>query len=167
MLAGGPAGGKGKLRMRNIIHILTGNLVLNLCICSWAIAQVLKVLIYFVRKRRIDFHYLISSGGMPSSHSAVVCACATAAGLIEGWSSVAFAIAAVMALVVMYDAANVRKAAGEQAKILNYIMEHRKEIRPAFLSKELKELLGHTPLQVFAGAVLGILIGLFGTYLCA
>ncbi len=153
--------------MGNIVHFLTGNLVLNLCICSWAIAQILKVLIYLVRKRRVDFHYLISSGGMPSSHSSVVCTCATSVGIIAGWSSIAFAIAAVMAIVVMYDAANVRKAAGEQAKILNYIMEHWKEMRPAFLSKELKELLGHTPLQVFAGAVLGVLIGLLGTYLCA
>lgn len=153
--------------MRNIVHFLTGNLVLDLCICSWVIAQILKVLIYFVRKRRVDFHYLISSGGMPSSHSSVVCTCATSVGSIAGWSSIAFAITAVMAFVVMYDAANVRKAAGEQAKILNYIMEHWKEMRPAFLSKELKELLGHTPLQVFAGAVLGVLIGLAGTYLYA
>ena len=153
--------------MGNIVHFLTGNLVLNLCICSWFIAQVLKVLISFARKRRVDFHYLISSGGMPSSHSSVVCTCATSIGCIVGWSSIAFAVAVVMAFIVMYDAANVRKAAGEQAKILNYIMEHWKEMRPEFLSKELKELLGHTPLQVFAGALLGILIGLLGTYLCA
>ncbi len=153
--------------MGNIVHFLTGNLVLNLCICSWFIAQVLKVLISFARKRRVDFHYLISSGGMPSSHSSVVCTCATSIGCIAGWSSIAFAVAVVMAFIVMYDAANVRKAAGEQAKILNYIMEHWKEMRPEFLSKELKELLGHTPLQVFAGALLGILIGLLGTYLCA
>lgn len=153
--------------MGNIVHFLTGNLVLNLCIISWFVAQVLKVVIYYARKRRLDFHYLISSGGMPSSHSSVVCTCAASVGSIAGWSSIAFAIATVMAFVVMYDAANVRKEAGEQAKILNYIMEHWKEMRPEFLSKELKELLGHTPLQVFAGAVLGILVGLLGTYLCA
>lgn len=153
--------------MGNIVHFLTGNLVLNLCIISWFVAQVLKVIIYYVRKRRLDFHYLLSSGGMPSSHSSVVCTCAASVGSIAGWSSISFAIATVMAFVVMYDAANVRKAAGEQAKILNYIMEHWKEMRPEFLSKELKELLGHTPLQVFAGAVLGIVIGLLGTYLCA
>ncbi len=153
--------------MSNIVHFLTGNLVLNLCIISWFAAQVLKVVIYYARNRRLDFHYLISSGGMPSSHSSVVCACAASVGSIAGWSSISFAIATVMAFVVMYDAANVRKEAGEQAKILNYIMNHWKEMRPEFLSKELKELLGHTPRQVFAGAVLGIAIGLLGTYLCA
>ena len=153
--------------MGNIVHFLTGNLVLNLCIISWLAAQVLKVIIHFISKRRLDFHYLLSSGGMPSSHSSVVCTCAVSVGCLAGWSSFSFAIAAVMAFVVMYDAANVRKAAGEQARILNYIMEHWKEMRPEFLGKELKELLGHTPLQVFAGAVLGILIGLLGTYLCA
>lgn len=115
----------------------------------------------------MDFHYLISSGGMPSSHSSVVCTCTTAVGCIEGTSSTLFAVTAVFAAIVMYDAANVRKAAGEQAKILNYIMAHRKEMRPEFWSKELKELLGHTPVQVLAGAVLGIAIGLFGTMLCA
>jgi acid phosphatase family membrane protein YuiD len=73
----------------------------------------------------------------------------------------------VVAFIVMYDAANVRKAAGEQAKILNYMMDHWKEMRPAFRSKELKELLGHTPLQVFAGAVLGVAIAVVGIYLHA
>ncbi|MGN0967849.1 MAG: divergent PAP2 family protein [Oscillospiraceae bacterium] len=153
--------------MGNFVHFLTGNLVLNLCILSWFAAQVLKVIIYYIRNRRLDFHYLLSSGGMPSSHSSVVCTCATSVGRLAGWSSFSFAIATVLAFIVMYDAANVRKAAGEQARILNYIMDHWKEMRPEFLGKELKELLGHTPLQVFAGAVLGILIGLLGTYLCA
>lgn len=153
--------------MRNIVGFLTGNLVLNLCIISWLAAQILKVIIYYARNRKLDFHYLISSGGMPSSHSSVVCSCATSVGLIDGWSSISFAITVVLAFIVMYDAANVRKAAGEQAKILNYIMEHRKEMRPEFLSKELKELLGHTPLQVFGGALLGILIGFGGVYLFA
>ena len=153
--------------MGNLVHFLTGNLVLNLCIISWFIAQILKVIISFIRNKRLDFHYLLSSGGMPSSHSSVVCTCAASVGNIAGWFSISFAIAAVMAFVVMYDAANVRKAAGEQAKILNYIMEHWKEMRPEFLGKELKELLGHTPLQVFAGALLGIAVGLLGTYLCA
>lgn len=153
--------------MRNIVGFLTGNLVLDLCIVSWLTAQILKVIIYYVRNRKLDFHYLISSGGMPSSHSSVVCSCAVSVGLLDGWSSVSFGITVVLAFIVMYDAANVRKAAGEQAKILNYIMEHRKEMRPEFLSKELKELLGHTPLQVFAGALLGVLIGLGGVYLFA
>ena len=134
---------------------------------GWLVAQILKTLIHLIVSKKFVAERLVGSGGMPSSHSSVVCTCAASVGCISGWSSISFAIAAVMAIVVMYDAANVRKAAGEQAKILNYIMEHRKEMRPEFLSKELKELLGHTPLQVFAGALLGILIGLLGTYLCA
>ncbi len=153
--------------MGEIVRILTGNLVLDLSILAWAAAQVLKVIIYFARYRRLDLHYLVSSGGMPSSHSAVVCACASAVGRLNGWSSPGFAVAVVMAFIVMYDAANVRKAAGEQAKILNYIMEHWREMRPEFLSKELKELLGHTPLQVVAGALLGVAIGVVGIDLCA
>lgn len=153
--------------MGNVVHFLTGNLVLNLCICSWVIAQVLKVIICLIRDHKLDIRYLISSGGMPSSHSSVVCTCATAVGMVSGWHSVSCAISAVMAFIVMYDAANVRKEAGEQAKILNHIMENWKELRPEFLSKELKELLGHTPLQVFGGAVLGIVIAVAGVYLCA
>jgi len=101
---------------------------------------------------------------MPSSHSAFVCSCATATGSLCGWSSPLFSLSAAFAIVVMYDAANVRHAAGEQAKILNYIMEHWTQMRPAIFEKELKELLGHTPLQVFFGALLGIAIGLSGSY---
>ena len=79
----------------------------------------------------------------------------------------AFTVAAVVAIVVMYDAANVRKAAGEQAKILNYIMEHWSEMKPAIFGKELKELLGHTPFQVLMGGLLGVAIGLVGAWLWA
>ncbi len=146
----------------NDVGFLTGNLILNLSIVAWAIAQVLKVVFVLVQKGRLDFRYILSGGGMPSSHSAFVCACAASTGRMYGWSSPLFAIAAVLAIVVMYDAANVRKAAGEQAKILNYMMEHWAEMPPALFGKELKELLGHTPLQVFFGALLGGLIGFFG-----
>ena len=101
---------------------------------------------------------------MPSCHSATVCSLATSTGIQFGVGSFEFAIATIFAIVVMYDAANVRHAAGEQAKILNYIMEHWTQMRPAIFGKELKELLGHTPLQVFFGALLGIAIGLSGSY---
>ncbi|MEG0825609.1 MAG: divergent PAP2 family protein, partial [Oscillospiraceae bacterium] len=109
-----------------------------------------------------DFSILTGSGGMPSSHSAVVCACAAAVGMAEGWHSVTFAVAVVIAFVVMYDAANVRKAAGEQAKILNYMMNHWTEMPPDLFGKQLRELLGHTPVQVIAGAALGVAVGAFG-----
>ena len=142
-----------------------GNLILILSAASWATAQVLKVVIQLLTKKRLDWRRIWGSGGMPSSHSAFVCACAASTGMLYGFSSPLFAIAAVIAIVVMYDAANVRKAAGEQAKILNYMMDHWSEMKPELFGKELKELLGHTPMQVVMGALLGVAIGLLGTYL--
>ena len=146
--------------MDNLPNFHLGNLILFLSVVAWAVAQILKVVVVLVQKHRLDFRNILSSGGMPSSHSAFVCACAAATGNLYGWSSALFAIAAVLAIVVMYDAANVRKAAGEQAKILNYIMEHWTEMKPAIFGKELKEFLGHTPFQVLMGALLGISVGL-------
>ena len=151
--------------MGNVVNFFTGNLILNLAILAWAIAQGLKIIITFCTKKKLDWHYLVASGGMPSSHSAFVCACASSVGYMYGWGSPMFGIAAVLAIVVMYDAANVRKAAGEQAKILNYMMDHWSEMKPELFGKELKELLGHTPMQVIMGALLGVAIGLLGAYL--
>ena len=143
----------------NVVDFLTGNLILNLAILAWAVAQVIKFVVVLVTEKRLDWRHIVSSGGMPSSHSAFVCACAASVAYLYGWSSPLFAIAASMAIVVMYDASNVRRAAGEQAKILNYIMGHWTQMKPAMFGKELKELLGHTPLQVFMGALLGIAVG--------
>ena len=115
--------------MRNVVDFFTGNLILNLSILAWALAQILKFVVTLVTKRKLDFRHILSSGGMPSSHSAFVCACASSMGYIYGWASPVFTISAVVAIVVMYDASNVRRAAGEQAKILNYMMEHWSEMR--------------------------------------
>lgn len=145
--------------MYNLPNSHWGNLILVLSGLAWAVAQVLKVIVVLLQKRKLDWRYVVSSGGMPSSHSAFVCACASATGQIYGFSSPLFAIATVLAIVVMYDASNVRRAAGEQAKILNYMMDHWMEMPPALFGKELKELLGHTPVQVFAGAILGMVVG--------
>jgi len=103
---------------------------------------------------------LFGAGGMPSSHSAFVTALAVTAARYCGLGSSEFALAAAFAIVVMYDAAGVRRAAGEQAKIINYMMDHWSETTPERFHKELKELLGHTPVEVIAGALLGTLIGL-------
>lgn len=146
----------------NYVDMLTGNLILNLSILAWAIAQILKAVIILIVERRFDFSRIWGGGGMPSSHSAFVCACAASIGRMYGVDSPLFALAAVVAIVVMYDASNVRRAAGQQAEILNYIMENWKDMRPEFFTKELKTLLGHTPLQVFFGALLGLAIGYFG-----
>ena len=87
--------------MRNVVNFLTGNLILNLAILAWAIAQVLKVFVVLFTKRKLDWHYIMASGGMPSSHSAFVCACASSVGFMYGWSSPLFSIAAVLAIVVV------------------------------------------------------------------
>ena len=144
----------------NYVNYFTGNKILNISLLAWAIAQILKVLLVLITEKRFDLKRFIGSGGMPSSHSAVATACAASIGKIYGTVSPLFALACVVALVVMYDAANVRRAAGEQAKIINYMMDHWDERSPEVFEKKLKELLGHTPLQVLFGAALGIMIGL-------
>lgn len=150
--------------MKNVVDFFTGNLILNLSIFSWALAQVLKFVVVLISRHELDWRYIWTGGGMPSSHSSFVCACASSVGYMYGVSSPLFAVAAVVAIVVMYDASHVRKAAGEQAKILNYIMNHWKEMKPEFFGKELKELLGHTPFQVLMGGLLGVAVGLIGAW---
>jgi hypothetical protein len=145
--------------MRAAVDYLTGNKIINIALIAFLLAQVLKVVIVLIVYKRLDFRRLMGSGGMPSSHSSTVCAMAASVGKLYGVESGLFAIAAVMATVVMFDASNVRRAAGEQAKILNYIMENWGHQKPEFVLKELKELLGHTPLEVIVGAALGIALG--------
>ena len=134
--------------------------VLVTSILSWFTAQVLKVIFTLIEKKRLDFRRFVGSGGMPSSHSAFVTSLATAVGLQNGFSSTEFAISTVFALVVMYDAAGVRRAAGQQARILNKLVEQWEKSDFSDTDKHLKELLGHTPKEVFAGALLGIAIAL-------
>ena len=111
--------------------------------------------------RELRAERLFGAGGMPSSHSACVCACAAAVGYLYGMRSALFAIAAVVAVVVMYDAFNVRQETGKQARILNYMMEHWSQMRPGeILDRALRELVGHTPLQVLMGALLVTLLAL-------
>lgn len=132
--------------------------VLVTCIMSWFIAQLLKVIFTLVKSKKIDFRRFIGAGGMPSSHSAFVTSLAAGIGIEEGFSSSEFAICVVLAMVVMYDAAGVRRAAGQQARILNKLVERWEKADFSDTDKRLKELLGHTPKEVFAGALLGILI---------
>ena len=134
--------------------------VLITCFLSWFVAQLLKVIHTIIKSKRIDFSRFVGSGGMPSSHSSFVTALATAVGLEDGFVGSAFAIATVLALVVMYDAAGVRRAAGQQAKILNKIVEEWEQADFEHTDKRLKELLGHTPKEVFVGGLLGIAIAL-------
>ncbi len=141
---------------------LTGNQILDLSLWAWFIAQLIKLVIEMVVHRSFDITKMWSSGGMPSSHSAFVCSSVSSIGLVEGTDSPLFALASIFALVVMYDACHVRRAAGEQAKVLNILKKSWEDLSPKFVEIELKELLGHTPLQVMAGAVLGLATGYFG-----
>lgn len=129
-------------------------------ILCWFVAQAIKVITVIISDKRIDFKRFVGSGGMPSSHSAFVTGLAVSVGFNSGFSGAEFSIAAVLALVVMYDAAGVRRAAGEQAKILNLLVEEWGKQNFKNTEVHLKELLGHTPLQVFAGGILGIAIAM-------
>ncbi len=132
--------------------------ILVTCIIAWFVAQLIKVVTTIIKEKRFDFRRFVGSGGMPSSHSSFVTSLATAIAIDCGLESPEFAISVVFALVVMYDAAGVRRAAGQQAKILNKIVEDWGKADVATTDKRLKELLGHTPKEVGAGALLGILI---------
>ena len=141
--------------------LLLGNPVLALGALAWLLAQIIKVLLNAVQRKTWDLKILLSSGGMPSSHSATVCGLTTSAGLCYGMESFEFAICFILASVVMYDAIGVRQETGKQAKLLNLIMEQDLfHLDNEQFQKKLKEFVGHTPLQVFAGAVLGILIAI-------
>ena len=142
---------------------LVGNLTLDLAIFAWFVAQVVKTVLHFAANRNLDLRRMVGSGDMPSSHSAFVCAATTAIGQVCGWRDPMFSLSAAMALVVMYDACNVRRCAGEQAKVLNDMIEHMDNIPQQLRErKRLNENLGHTLPQVIAGAVLGSIIGLAG-----
>jgi len=135
------------------------NKILLITLAAWFIAQSIKVLLGVIREKRFNFRWFIGTGGMPSSHAAGATALAISCGLYLGFDSVAFALAAVFALVTMFDAQGVRRSTGEQAEILNKIMDDiywRGKIEPI----RLKELIGHTPIQVFIGAIIGLLIAL-------
>lgn len=124
---------------------------------AWFTVQIFKFLSESIIHRRINFKRFVETGGMPSSHSAVVTSLMTAVGLSEGFNSPMFAVSFVFSFIVMYDAAGVRRAAGKQAQILNQLINS-KQVK-VDTNEKLKELLGHTPVQVFVGAIYGIFVG--------
>ena len=127
---------------------------------AWLLAQTIKVAIGVVQEKRFNFRWFVGSGGMPSSHAATVSALATAVGLRFGFSSPFFAIAFFFAFIIMFDAQGVRRQSGRQAEALNRIIEDI-YLQKGIKEERLRELLGHTPVQVFAGAALGVLVVLF------
>jgi acid phosphatase family membrane protein YuiD len=136
---------------------ILANRVLVVSLIAWLLAQTIKLLIYVCRDRRIDLRHLVSSGGMPSSHSALVTALATATAITEGTRSAVFAVAVIFAAVVMYDAAGVRQAVSIQARILNRMLDEI-FVEQRFNEKRLRELIGHSPVEVVVGGSLGLLV---------
>ena len=138
------------------------NKILISAASGWIIAQVLKTIIHTLFTKNFDAERLVGGGGMPSSHSATVCALGTATALQYGPNSFEFAMAAIFALVVMYDAMGVRQQAGKQAQIINDMIELFSHMgKDLDIEKQLKEFIGHTPLQVLCGAILGICTAFF------
>ena len=124
---------------------------------AWFIAQTLKVILTLVKERKLDLYRFVGSGGMPSSHSAMVMGLSTAIGLKMGWDSLEYALALIFSLITMYDASGVRRAVGKQAIILNQMIKDKQQNKQ-IEERQLKELVGHTPIEVIAGAILGIAI---------
>ena len=135
--------------MEAIFH----NVAIWIPFTTWLTVQILKFIFDLITQKKLNLKRLYGSGGMPSSHSATVMSVTTMAGLIEGFDSLAFAACFAFSLIVMYDAAGVRRAAGKQARVLNQIIANYKEIN---IQEKLVELLGHTPIEVFVGAIFGV-----------
>lgn len=145
----------------NWFQELLSNPFLLIGLSSWFWAQLIKTIIHAIVTKSIDFTRLIGDGGMPSGHSATVCAVATSAGILYGLGSFPFAISVIVAIIVMHDAMGVRLETGKQAKLLNEFMDlFAKLEQPLSDQEKLKELVGHTPLQVCMGALLGIATGI-------
>ncbi len=138
---------------------LLANDVLLVSVIAWVFAQISKALILLLRERQLLLSVLLSAGGMPSSHAAVVVALATRVGMHHGVGSTFFAVALIFAAIVLYDAAGVRRAVSVQARILNRMLEEVIQLQ-RFNEKRLLELLGHTPFEVFVGSLLGLLVAL-------
>jgi uncharacterized protein len=148
----------------NDLGSILDNSVLVIALVACLFAQASKLIIELIIHRKVNFRVLVETGGMPSSHSALVTALATGVGIHDGFASTSFAIATVFAFIVMYDAAGVRQAAGKQARILNQIMDEFFQGEHQFTEDRLKELLGHTPVQVIIGSILGVFISIGGEW---
>ena len=145
------------------LHDLASNKIFLTAALGWLVAQVLKTIIHTFFTKEFDPERLVGSGGMPSSHSATVCSLVVAAARLYGPDSAIFALAFIMAIIVMYDAMGVRRETGEQAKILNRMltdwMEAESANSPFLGDKKLKEMVGHTPFEVLGGAIGGVAVG--------
>ena len=150
----------------NLISV-TSNFVLWTALSAWALAQILKTPIHYLRVRQWDWSLLLRAGGMPSSHSALVAAAAHGVGLYYGFDTPLFGVAVVLAVIVIYDATGVRRQAGKHAERINAIIQDLASGKPHWheTQEELKEVLGHTPMEALAGTALGICIAQVAWYL--
>lgn len=148
--------------MNDILNEIFSNQPLVAAFIGWFSAQILKIIVNIIREHRFDFKWLILTGGAVSSHTAGVSALATSTGIKFGFSSGYFAIAIVIASLVIFDARIIRRAAGRQAEVLNKIADDLYKKR-GFKLNHLREFLGHTSLEVSFGLALGILIGILFT----
>ena len=148
-----------------IRNLFQWNFILMTAITGWFVAQVLKTIINAALSRQLHIERMWGDGGMPSAHSATVCAMLVATARLTGTNSPVFAVASVVAIITMHDAMGVRRETGEQAKVLNRIINEWMDLgarnAPILADKNLKEMVGHTPIEVISGAVLGALIGMF------
>lgn len=143
--------------MNNSVFAVFHNKVFIATLLGWVTAQSIKIVINSVKEKRFNFRWLVGTGGMPSAHSSGVMALATAVGIEQGLASTIFIVTLVFAVVIAFDAQGVRRATGQQAEILNKIMDDiywRRKIQ----EDRLKELIGHTPFEVFVGSIIGIII---------
>ena len=149
--------------MQLIRDVLNLNPILTVALLAWFVAQVVKTLINFILLGKFQLERMWGDGGMPSAHSATVCAMVIATARSEGFGSAIFAVAAVVAIITMHDAMGVRRETGEQAKVLNKMIEQWIDVTeknaPFLQNMHLKEMVGHTPLQVLAGFVVGCVVG--------
>lgn len=139
------------------------NRIFFIVLFAWLFSCVLKGIIECIKNKKVDWGRFFGPGGMPSSHSTIVSSLAVCVGIYEGFDSAMFVVCCALALIVMYDASGIRRAAGEQAKIINMIVDAWEERDPVLKEKKLKELLGHTPVEVCGGAILGILVAIIAS----
>ncbi len=148
-------------------HLLSYNPLITVAMFGWFIAQLIKLIGTLIESGKLDFRRLVDTGGMPSSHTSFVSSITTAVGILEGFHSTIFAVSLGFSVIVVYDATNLRRSAGYHAQWLNRIVPdllQGKVIKEKFDYKILRELLGHNPIEVFVGAILGIGIALVTLY---
>ncbi|MFH2137030.1 MAG: divergent PAP2 family protein [Candidatus Omnitrophota bacterium] len=148
------------IKATNFFEEIIRNRVIWSSCCSWGVAQGIKVFSGLIKEKRFDFKWIMGTGGMPSAHSAGVSALATAVGLSEGFDTIVFAITVIFALIIMFDAQGLRRNTGLQAEALNRIIEDI-YLNRGIKQERLRELIGHTLIEVFMGALLGIVTAVF------